>query len=574
MTKSITPLQSAAETYLQALYDRGIEYVFANAGTDFAPVIEAMVTAAEQGRKIPRFFTVPHENVAVAMAHGYYLVSGKMAAAMVHVSVGTANALCSIMNASRDNAPVLLVAGRTPNTETGHAGSRNAGIHWGQESFDQGGMLREFVKWDYELRAGQHIDEIVGRALDIAMSEPRGPVYLNMPREVLAEMAHGEAKALRKRPLGASPAIPAQADIDTAAELIREARFPLILTASAGRSPENVALLAKLADDFAVAVAQPGPPGARDMNMAWDHPMFLGSHNVNALRRADVIISLDCDVPWWPKVAAPDPEAKLIHIGPDPFFSRLPLRGFEMDLAITGSVTAALQQLLQNLDSTTTRTAQEAVIQQRRQEINQLHQAMIEQHQRAMESAATARPIEPAWVAACINAARDADTIIVNELGVPVDLLALNKPKTYLSSSTAGGLGFGLGAALGAKLAAPEQHVIAIVGDGSYMFGNPTPAHFVGLAEGLPTLTIVLNNNRWNAVHMSTVAMYPEGRAAQSKSMPLVPLTPSPDFEKIMEACGGVGERVEDPAELTAAIKRGLDATRKGLPALLNVIMR
>ena len=104
---------------------------------------------------------------------------------MVHVTVGTANAICSLMNAARDNAPVILCAGRTPLTETGHVASRNRSIHWGQEMFDQGGLAREFVKWDYELRGGQPVDSVVDRALDIAMSEPRGPVYLTLPREVL-----------------------------------------------------------------------------------------------------------------------------------------------------------------------------------------------------------------------------------------------------------------------------------------------------------------------------------------------------------------------------------------------------
>src|SRR5262249_14346096 len=134
----------------------------------------------------PRCIVVPHENVAMAMAHGYYRASGKPAAVMVHVTVGTANAVCGLMNASRDNVPILLAAGRTPLTETENAASRNRSIHWGQEAFDQGGMVREFVKWDYELRSGQPVDAVVDRALDIAMTEPRGPVYLTLPREVLA----------------------------------------------------------------------------------------------------------------------------------------------------------------------------------------------------------------------------------------------------------------------------------------------------------------------------------------------------------------------------------------------------
>ena len=572
MNKSTRPVRPAAESFLQTLHEQGVEYVFANAGTDFAPLIEAMVELAEQGRPIPRFFTVPHENVALSMAHGYYLASGKMAVAMVHVSVGTANALCGVMNAARDNAAILLVAGRSPNTETGHVGSRNAGIHWGQESFDQGGMLREYVKWDYELRAGQSVAEITRRALDIAMTEPRGPVYLAMPREVLADPDPGAAAPSRSRIPGAISATPDQAEIDRAADRIAGARLPLIITASSGRYPENVELLSRLADDFGIAVAQPGPPGTRTLNIPWDHPMFLGSNNVSVLKQADVIIALDCDVPWWPKVAAPGPDAWLIHIGPDPFFSRLPLRGFAMDQAIAGSTSAALSMLHAALRA---RSGEyQTQIRTRHQAIHVMQQQRLADNRRSMESAAAGRPLEAPWVAACINAVKDEDTIIINELGVPVDLLELSQPRSYLSSSTAGGLGFALGAALGAKLAAPGQKVIAIVGDGTYMFGNPTAAHFTGRAEGLPTLTMVLNNHRWNAVRLSTVAMYPEGKAAAREAMPLVPLRPSPDFEKIMEACGGYGERVEDPAELEAAIRRGFDANERGIPSLLNVIMR
>src|SRR5215472_6637786 len=170
-----TAARMTAESFLSRLADRGVEYVLANAGTDFAPIIEALSRNPGSNRKYPRVITVPHENVAVSMAHGYYRVSGKPAVVMVHVTVGTANAVCALMNAARDNVPIILGAGRTPVTETGHAASRNRSIHWGQEMFDQGGLTREFVKWDYELRAGQSADSVVDRALDIAMSEPRGP---------------------------------------------------------------------------------------------------------------------------------------------------------------------------------------------------------------------------------------------------------------------------------------------------------------------------------------------------------------------------------------------------------------
>src|SRR3984957_10627837 len=204
------PQTISAQAYLSRLADRGIDYVFANAGTDFAPIIESLSINANGRRKFPRVITVPHENVAMAMAHGYYKIAGKPAAVMVHVTVGTGNAVNGIMNAARDNIPVLLAAGRTPITETGHIASRNRPIHWGQEAFDQGGIVREFTKWDYELRAGQLVAAIVDRALDIAMSEPRGPVYLTLPREVLSDAATAQRGHNGGHALGAMAAVPAR----------------------------------------------------------------------------------------------------------------------------------------------------------------------------------------------------------------------------------------------------------------------------------------------------------------------------------------------------------------------------
>ena len=214
--------QTVAEAYLTSLHTCGIKHVFANSGTDFAPLIEAMVRMKSDGRPAPEFITVPHENVAMAMAQGYSKITGEASCVMVHVNVGTANAVMGVMNAKRDNVPVLLAAGRTPVTETGHAGSRDVLIHWAQENFDQAGIVRENVKWDYELRAGQPVGTLVQRALDIALTEPQGPVYLQLPREVLGDEARDVGPAPR-RALGTTPAVPSGRMIEEAAAMIARA---------------------------------------------------------------------------------------------------------------------------------------------------------------------------------------------------------------------------------------------------------------------------------------------------------------------------------------------------------------
>ena len=200
-------VRTAAEAYLVLLKARGVDWLLANAGTDFAPIIEALARGPEAGLAMPEAVVVPHENAAVGMAHGYYLVTGRPQAVMVHVNVGTANALMGLLNAARDNVPVFFTSGRTPITDGARVGARDLPIHWGQEMRDQAGMLREYVKWDYELRFGEQIEAIVDRALSIAMAEPRGPIYLSLPREALAAPLDGYA--FGDSPLQAAPAPPA-----------------------------------------------------------------------------------------------------------------------------------------------------------------------------------------------------------------------------------------------------------------------------------------------------------------------------------------------------------------------------
>jgi len=176
------------EAFLEQARALGVvRYLFANTGTDHGPIIEALAKTAREDPTDIQPIVVPHEMAAVSMAHGYYNVTQKPQMVLVHTLPGTANALGGILNAQSSNVPVVLVAGRTPITEGEVRGGKSQHIHWRQESRDQGAIVREFVKWDYELRTNQNIPTVVQRAFNIAMSEPRGPVYLTLPREWLCE---------------------------------------------------------------------------------------------------------------------------------------------------------------------------------------------------------------------------------------------------------------------------------------------------------------------------------------------------------------------------------------------------
>jgi len=561
--KAATMTDMSAEAFLSRLAERGVDVVFANAGTDFAPIIEAM-SRNTGGRKFPRFVVAPHENLAMAMANGYYRMTGKPAGVMVHVTVGTSNTVNMLMNMSRDNVPVILAAGRTPITETGHAASRNGSIHWGQEVFDQGLMVREFVKWDYELRAGQPVGALVDRAIDIAMSEPRGPVYMCLPREVLAD----EAVPMRRdnvRPMGAAAPVPSPKAIEEAAALLAKADYPLIITSALGRTAEAMAALEKFAGDYAVPVVQ---VNATDLSLSTDHPMCVGWDLGPHLAQADVVLVINSGVPWMPKMAKPKASTKVIHVAADPLVSNFPFREYEADQMIAGDPVAALNLLGAAMAGA---KISKATLDGRRKVVAAAREEMIAARDKLIQQVKDQTPIHPAWLAHCLNEQKAKDAIIVNELGTSPARLDLTEPLSYIGTSLAGGLGAALGSALGAKLAAPRREVICCLGDGSYMFGNPTPYHFVARAEKLPTLTIVANNHTWLAVRQSTLAVYPDGAASKANTMQLADLNPSPAFEKVAESCGAYGESVEDPAKLPDAIKRALEKVRSGTPALLNV---
>ena len=566
MSRKQLKTETVAEAYLALLAERGVEYLFANAGTDFAPIVEAYARAAHSGLPAPKPLIATHENLAMSMAHGYAAASGKIPAVMVHVSVGTANALCGVFNAARENVPILFTAGRSPLTEEGLEGARDTYIHWAQEMFDQAGMLREMVKWDYELRNGAQLETVIDRALTLAASPPAGPVYLSLPREVLAEKLAGFAYDQPARRVAASPPAPDEAAIAAAAAMLAKAKHPLIITADAGRDPAAVPLLAGLAERFAIPVVE---HRQRYLNLPADHPCHLGYNPAALLDEADAILVIECDVPWTPVRKAPRPDCTVIHIGVDPLFSRYPIRGFAADLAITGATRLVLPRLEAALAPLVTGSA----IAERRDRLAARREAMQAGWAKQREETRDLKPLSPIRVSACLAEARDPGSILVNEYTLLPEHCPSPRPGGFFGSSPAAGLGWGAGAALGVKLAEPERQVIAVLGDGSYIFSNPVAVHHAAAAHRLPVLFIVVNNAMWGAVRRATLGMYPKGEAARSNRPPFIDLDDLPAFEQVCAAAGGYGERVDDPADLPAALKRALHAVNvEKRQALLNVI--
>jgi acetolactate synthase-1/2/3 large subunit len=563
MADSGTP-GSTAELLLQRMKALGVDYVFGNAGTDFPSFIEAFARVPESGLGLPQPILVAHETVAVGMAHGYYLASGRAQTVMVHVNVGLANALMGVLNAAADNVPLLMCSGRTPLTERGRPGSRSRPIHWGQEMRDQSAMIREAVKWDYELRYPEQAALIVQRALAVTGSDPMGPVYLSLPREVVAEPVSG-ALPLDTRQQPVKAGTPRAEAVAEAVELLRSAAHPVIVAQRPVGSDDGRALAA-FAERFAIPVVDFW--ASRNV-MGTDHPLFAGGDAAVWLADADVIITVEALVPWLIDQENAPWDARIIAIGPDPLFTRTPLRSFPVDVALGGAGDLAIDALSRGLIEV--EDSLQAVVAERRERCVRL---IDEQRATALARAqrGNGSPMSPAWVSLCLSQAKDADAAVFNELGCDPSVMHFAKPETLFSTSFSGGLGWGLPAALGYQLADRERLVIACIGDGSHIFANPVACHHVAMAERLPVLTVVFNNGIWGAVRRATLAMYPQGAAARSNAMPLTQLTPSPDYAAVARAHGLWAEQVLDGTALPDAIERAVAAIRNDrVPALLDV---
>lgn len=571
MSRERLDVDSVAEGLVELLEARGVKYFFGGgAGTDFPPIVEAFAKRDAQERTGGiRPITVIHEITAVSMAHGYAMVTGEPQAVMVHTIAGTANALGGVINAARARVPMLLAAGRSSITEKGHVTSRGQGIHWAQESFDQAGMLREFVKWDYELRRGEQLETVVDRALAITRNAPCGPVYLTLPLDVAGESMPPTEYHSKTR---LEPSLPTQPEPDAlarAAQVLAEATNPLLITSSLGRDPRAVGAAVGLAERLAIPVVE---SWGTHLNFPQDHPLHQGYDVGSLVGEADVIVAIESDAPWFPNHAEPRSDTTVIQIDDDPLYERYPIRGFPTDIGLAGNARSTLLALDAVLAQ---RKLNDTEIGSRRQRWENAHQAQKRAWRVAAEAVSAASPLDYKWISHCIGNALGESDIVITEISLDPTQTCFTLPGTFFSHAHSAVLGWGPGAALGVKLAQPDRTVICAVGDGSHVFGVPTATHFMSRAYDLPILFVIYNNSGWQRSRQATFGYAPDGWAAKAESVPLCEWEVSPDYETICEANGGYGERVENPAELPGALGRALEVVRKEKrQALLNVIAK
>jgi len=540
--------QTGAESLLDGLSLSGIQYMFANAGTDFPPIIEAL--ARRDPSAAPVALTIPHETAAVAMAHGAYLVTGRAQAVMVHVNVGLANSVMGVINAASDNIPMLVMSGRTPISERGRKGARMTPIQYGQEMFDQTSLVRDLVKYSYEMRYPEQGKQLVMRAMSLATSEPQGPVYLSLPKEPLSEIVPEITQTHHPMPPAATKILPDPEAIIKLARLLETASNPVIICQRGDTEGRLSRALSTLAAKHGIAVFEP----FLLRNVLPSNDPALQGYHASGPSDADLIIVLDSDTPWIEATNAPGPETIVVHIGPDPHFARMPVRGFRTDLAISSDSVEAILAV--------DRAARAPSAAGQRSKA--LAQSATQRRDAAQvkAKAGDTNPMSAEWISHCVSEIMDEEAVAFSELGLLPAYMTLKGPNRLFNNVHAGGLGWAMPAALGAQLMRPDRLTIACMGDGSYMFANPVACHQIAEALRLPILTIIKNNAMWNAVRRSVVNGYPDGSAAMSNTVPLTSLEPLPDFAAIARASRAHAERIEDGRELPAALQRAVGIIR------------
>lgn len=553
-------MPSGSSAFLEALADAGVTHIFANLGSDHPALLEAIAAAKSSRREVPRLITCPTEMVALSAAHGFAQVSGIAQAVVVHVDCGTQSLAGAVHNAAKGRVPVLIYAGTSPFSQRGEAkGGRNEFAQWLQDVFDQRGLVRGFVKYDNEFRSAETIREMTHRALRFAYSDPKGPVYLMAAREVMEAPVNAQPPVETHWSGISASALPSDA-VKTIARHLAGARRPLVVTSYVGRRPEAVKELVTLCGRLAIGVLESMPT---HVNFPHDHVLYLGNQWNEArqnlhLAEADVVLVVDSDVPWIPVHNQPGGQAIVHHIDVDPLKTQMPLCGVSSRYAYQVDAETALRQI--NTALTELQHA-DAPIAERRVRYERLHQTRM----RRLRERELPREdvVTPEFLTASLRRKLGPDALVLNEgvsnYQVICDHFRATRPGS-LYASGGSSLGWSGGAAIGAKLAQPDSTVVALTGDGSYMFSIPSSVHWMARKYATPFLQIIYNNGGWKSPRLSLLAVHPAGYGSQSTDIG-VSFAEAPDYAGIAAAAGGAfGLRVRRPDELDGALDAALNA--------------
>ncbi len=557
-----------ADAITTAMKLGGVEHFFFVSGSEIGFYQEAVARAASKGWPAPRLLTVTHEGSALNAALGSAMVREQPAATAAHVDVGTFNYGAGLHTAWRGGYPVLITAGAGPRAYPGSMrGARSNSVQWVQEPRDQGEIVRQYTKIDHRLDHTDNPGLIVSRLLQVAMSEPRGPVYMTVPQEAAMLPLPGKTRFPTRDELGvARPVWPDPSDAKRVAEWLVKAENPVVILGQSGRNSASVEPLVRLAELLALPMMD--SERTMTMNFPTTHPL---SGTGPTAAQADVVVVIETPVPYMP-ANAPRPGTKIVWVDPDPVQSRYKTMEFHADVwlpVLAGPFAEAVYEQAAAMLS----KADMRRIEERRERLAQRKQEIRQQDEDAAMRVATRDPISPRWVGYQIGQVLEEQAIVLDDTLSSTAAFrpyhGRHLPGSYFKSGGSAG-GWGTGAAFGAKTAAPDRDVVLVTGDGYFMFGSPLAALWSSGHYKTPFLTVVFVNKSYSTGTAGVDNAYPAGYAASAGYEGGL-FDPPPDFAKLAEVANGYGESVTDPAEVGPALKRGLTEVRNGSPAVIAV---
>jgi acetolactate synthase-1/2/3 large subunit len=559
---------TGADTLLRVLSHMGVDRIFASPGSEWAPVWEAFAKARAQSEGVPLYITSRHEEVAVGMASGYAKSTGKLPAVMIHTTVGALHATMALRGALHEQVPMVVFAGES--LGFGEEAGPDVGAQWLGALADIGGPARlvdRCVKWSYGVNAKSLLPATIQRACQLAMASPKGPVFVSLPMEYLFDKMTKNAVA-ENIPIPAPTADPAA--IEELAALLAGAKNPVIITEEAGRSTVVVQKLVELAEMLGAGVVE--SRASSYVNFPRTHPLHAGFEPQEFLQETDVILLLGVIAPWHPASRKLNQGPKVAVLSDNPLRTDLPYWGYPVDQILTGEVESSMKCLVEAVKKCIVKGNADAA---RRADV---WRGRYEKRKAAWKEEVLARkeqkPIDTRWVTHELAQVIPSDAIVVEEtithrLSIHryLDML---KPGTFFAGCL-GGLGTGTGTALGVKAAFPKRPVLCLIGDGAFNYDPGLAALGVCQEHNLPIMIVLFNNYGYHSQKSGVPRFFPDGFAVKNQDFIGISINPSPDYAMIARAFDGFGEKVEDPAEVRAALQRGIKAIAGGQMALIDI---
>lgn len=576
------PAEYGSDVVVDMLKAFDIEYTAFNPGASFRGIHDSIVNYG--GNHNPEVIFCCHEEISVALSHGYAKATGKPMVAILHDIVGLQHGSMGIFNAWCDRVPVICLGGTGPLDAT----IRRPWIDWIHTALVQGNQVRDYVKWDDQPATLASIPESFIRGYRLAVTEPSAPIYINYDAG-LQEMSMSEQVEIPDVSRFA-PQAPVQGDPEAlrkAAELLVKAKAPLIIADFLGRKPKAVAALAELAELLAIPVIDKG----NRQNIANSHPLDVTGVSDDYLRKADVILGLDVQDLYGSLTTvnrttrvieyAVQPSAKIIHINLNDMLVHSwatdvqPLQ--YVDVPITADTAVALPEL--------TRLCRElggdkgkAAIASREKEIRAVHDRARKKWRDEAEAAQNRTDISTACLAYQLGEViKKEDWVLANgnANGWARKLWDWTKPGQYLGRSGGAGVGYGMSAALGVALGhmGSGKFCVDIQADGDLLMTSSalwTAAH-----HKIPLLIVMHNNQSFynSEEHAIKLAEFRK-RPVENAGIGTHVSDPLVDYAKMAECFGVHSEGpITKPADLGPALERAYKFVKENkLPALVDAV--